>query len=275
MAFATTVSFGPSHATGFVGPEFEDNTYTPCNVGDIGCVQGDASAFALYGVQLTSPSSGNIWTLTIELNYAMCKPGTSGCSLSGTIIPGSVIPPGQWSDGSYNSISDFLINWNNQDYAVVLAPHIQAGSSVASYVAGNLYQAPNTQFDEVYSGIPNDFGAPGVLTGSPERDLPVWIAAGGALLGAGTVSVALGGNGTPAMYTITDQFSAPDGFLATGDFTAIASTYPCANGIGAGTGSFAGGNMGGVPEPGTFVLVAPALVLFWFGRRLFRERRLL
>jgi len=202
----------------------------------------------LYGVQLTSPSSGNIWTLTIELNYAMCKPGTSGCSLSGTIIPGSVIPPGQWSDGSYNSISDFLINWNNQDYAVVLAPHIQAGSSVASYVAGNLYQAPNTQFDEVYSGIPNDFGAPGVLTGSPERDLPVWIAAGGALLGAGTVSVALGGNGTPAMYTITDQFSAPDGFLATGDFTAIASTYLARMGLEPAPAASLGGIWVGYPS---------------------------
>ena len=204
-------------------------------------------------------------------------------------MPGSVIPPGQWGgDQQFYSISDFLIHWNdnNQDYGVVLAPHIQAGVSDGSTYAtgggngspGSLYQAPNIPFDEVYAGMDNSFKAPGVLPGAQgERsNQPVWLAPGGALLGAGTVSVAVTGDGiTTPMYTITDLFSAPAGFLATGDVTVFASSYVCANGIVVGTGTFASPNMGGVPEPGTFVLVAPALVLFWFGRRLIRERRLL
>jgi hypothetical protein len=275
VAFATTFSFlpekpGPVQQTS----EFENNVYIPCNVGDIGCVQGDAGMFGMYGAQLTSPGMGSSnWTLQIETNYPRCQtsPLAAGCTLQGTIAPGSVIPPGQWpGDQQFYSIADFLIHWNNQDYAVVLAPHIQAGNPVANYLAGNLYQAPNTQFDETYAGVDNLFGGPGVLPkGQGERsDQPVWLSPGGSLLGAGTVSVVLGGNGTPAMYTITDSFSAPAGFLSTGAFSVFGSSYVCANGDVGGIG-----DAGGVPEPGTFVLVAPALALFWFGRRLIQQRR--
>jgi hypothetical protein len=270
VAFSTTFTFlpekpGPVQQT----PEFENNVYVPCNPGDPGCVQGDTGLFGIYGAQLTTPGMGNPnWGLQIEFNYPRCNPGSTGCSNQGTILPGSVIPPGQWTDGSFNSIADFLIHWNNQDYGVVLAPHIQAGNPVATYVGGNLYTAPNVQFDETYAGVDNLFGGPGVLPkGQGERsDQPVWLSPGGALAGAGTVSVALGdtsGNGFPVAYTVTDTFSAPAGFLGTGPFTAFVSSYTCANGDAGGEG----GVGPGVPEPATFVLVAPALALFCTARR--------
>jgi hypothetical protein len=281
VAFANTISFspikpGPVQQT----PEFENNVYLPCAPADPGCVQGDVNLFGIYGAQLTQPGMGSAnFTLTIELNYPRCNPGSPGCTNQGTIAPGSIIPPGQWTDQSFNSIADFLIHWNNQDYAVVLAPHIQAGNPVGAYAAGNLYQAPNTQFDETYAGVDNLFGGPGVLPkgGGERSDQPVWLSPGGALLGPGTVSVALGdttGHGFPVAYTITDVFSAPAGFLSSGDVTVFMSSYTCANGDVGGTGTFVGGG-GGVPEPGTFVLVAPALALFLFRRRLIKARRLL
>jgi hypothetical protein len=277
VASANTLSFSPikPDPTIMPTPEFENNVYLPCAPADIGCVQGDVNSFGIYGAQLTLPGMGSAnFTLTIELNYPRCNPGSQGCTNQGTIAPGSIIPPGQWTDQSFNSIADFLIHWNNQDYAVVLAPHIQAGNPVGAYVGGNLYQAPNTQFDETYAGVDNLFGGPGVLPkGQGERsDQPVWLSPGGAQIGAGTVSVALGdttGHGFPVAYTITDVFSAPAGFLSSGAVTVFMSSYTCAN------GDVGGGGGGVVPEPGTFVLVAPALALFWFGRRLIKERRLL
>ena len=56
-------------------------------------------------------------------------------------------------------------------------------------------------------------GAVGIA-GSPARaNIPaVYLAPGGNILGTGTVSVALGGNGTPAEYTMTDTFFAPANF---------------------------------------------------------------
>jgi hypothetical protein len=198
-------------------------------------------------VQLTQPSGGNPnWTLTIETNYP-------------TTISGNVIPPAQWGvDGQFYSTSDFLISWQGIDYGIVLAQHIKAGNPVDTYLPGSLYQAPNIPFDLVLSGDPNDLGAPGVLPSAPRRDSPVWLSPGGSLLGLGTVTVVSGGNGTPAQYTITDQFSAPADFLSTGSFQIEAASWVCFNGVIVGTGSFVNA---AVPEPGTFALSLLALTL--------------
>jgi hypothetical protein len=103
---------------------------------------------------------------------------------------------------------------------------------------------------------------------SPRGAHDVLIDPGGALLGVGFLSGAKTGNGTTsALYTITDEFSAPANFLATGEFGIDVSSYVCANGYIVGTGNN-GGNPPPVPEPGTFLLVAPALLLF--RRRLVR-----
>lgn len=262
IAGATTVSF--------VGPD-NPQTGQPCNPAtDVSCILGEASAYAIYGVQLTSPTtSSDPWVLTIETNYPACIPGTPGCTLQHTIAtPGSIIPPAPYGGVPGQpifSISDFLIRWNNINYGVVLAQHINNGNTVDSYVAGNLYQAPNTQPDEITAGslmLP--------LGLASRQNIDVWLAAGGALLGTGNVSVVAGGNGTPAAYTITDRFMAPAGFLSTGTFSIVASSYPCANGLIIGNGTFEGGN-NGVPEPSTLLLAAP--VLLFMGVRRLRKNR--
>ena len=94
----------------------------------------------------------------------------------------------------------------------------------------------------------------------------VLLDAGGSLAGNGSLSGAETGNGvTTGLYTLTDDFSAPPGFLSTGEFGIQISSYVCANGYITGTGSFPGEP---VPEPGTFLLLAPALIML--GRRLIR-----
>jgi hypothetical protein len=259
-AGATTVSFSST-----------PTSCSPFDATNSNCVLGDLGSFAIYGVQLTQPTnSSQPWTLTIETNYPPCNPGlgTPGCNLQDKIVtPGNLIPPAPFgAAGPLFSISDFLIHWNNTDYGVVLAQHINNGSTVDSYVAGNLYQAPNASPDLVTAGslmIP--------LSLASRQNADVWLAPGGTLLGAGSVSVVSGGNGTPAEYTITDQFLAPAGFLSTGNFSIDATSYPCANGEVVGTGTFTGGASGGVPEPGTFWLSLPILALF--GRELVRRKR--
>jgi hypothetical protein len=184
-----------------------------------------------------------------------------------TIANGNVIPPAPYGAfGPLYSISDFLINWNNTDYGIVLAPHVANGAALNDgYSAGNLYQAPNTTPDEVTAG------SLGIAGTASRENIPVWLAPGGTLLGTGTVSVVSGGNGTPAEYTITDTFFAPANFLATGNFSITDSSYPCANGLLLGVGNFLGTTGSFVPEPSTFLLSFPALLLF--ARRFARKTR--
>lgn len=269
LLFVATALLACASSISFVGPN-NPITGLLCNPTDPGCIFGDPALYAIYGAQLTQPTGvGQPWVLTIETNFPPCNPGTPGCTLQHTIAPGNVIPPAPYGAfGPIFSISDFLIHWNNTDYGIVLAQHVSNGTTVDNYVAGNLYQAPNTQPDEVLAGS--------LIAGLPpaRANEPVWLAPGGNFLGAGTVSVALGGNGTPASYTITDQFFAPAGFLSTGNFSITDSSYVCANGILLSTGTFAGGAGGGVPEPSTFLLTLPVLLLFLaFRSRLTRKTR--
>ena len=239
---ATALLSFASPTFNFPGPTTP--TGVPCNASDPTCVIGGESQFGIYGAQLTQDTATS-WTLNIETNYP-------------AKIMGNLIPPAQWGvDLQFYSISDFLIHWNGLDYGIVLAQHIKAGSSVDGYVAGNLYQAPNTQFDLILSGTNNTLLAPGVVPQSPRPNFPVWLAPGGALLGSGTVTVAQTGSGTPATYTITDQFNAPTNFLSTGSFTIDASSWVCFNGVIVGSASD-----GQVPEPGTYLLSLPVLLVF-------------
>jgi hypothetical protein len=251
FAFTAFLSFATT-SLNFSGPTTPAGV--PCLASDPTCVLGDPTLYAIYGVQLNQNTATN-WTLKMETNYP-------------AKITGNTIPTAQWGiDLQFYSISDFLIHWNGQDYGIVLSPHIKAGNPVDSYVGGNLYQAPNTQFDLVLSGDPNILLAPGVLPGSPRQTGPVWLAPGGAQLGTGTVTVAQGGNGTPAAYTITDQFTAPVNFLSSGAVDITASSWVCFNGVIVGEAS---GGGSGVPEPSTFLLSLPVLLLF--ARRLRQKR---
>ena len=249
LLFTSLALITTANTISFIGPTTPDGIL--CDPAAAHCING--TNYIVYGVQLSQPTAGNpLWTLTMEMNYP---------NFPTPMVPGHIIPPEDWQGTGLFSTADFLIQWNNQYYGIVLAQHIANGVSVDSYQAGNLYQAPNTQFNLIPAGQ--------VLTIPPpfRPNQPVWLAPGGNLLGTGTVTVALGGNGTPAQYTITDQFSAPPDFLSTGDFTVIADSYVCANGLVVGTGSFVNGNNGEVPEPGTFLLCIPALLVL--GRRSF------
>jgi len=253
LVSAGTISFsGPTTLAGVA-----------CNVGDPGCVNG--TAYVVYGVQLTQPTASNSnWVLTIEMNFPDCPAASPGCNTQGNVAtPGNTLPNHLWSDGLLYSAADFLINWNGKDYGILLAQHIQGGNSVDSYVAGDLYQAPNSSPDLITAiQVLNSGGSNGPF----RPNQPVWLAPGGNLLGAGNISIIAGGNGTPAAYTITDQFSAPAGFLSDGhSFTITADSYVCANGIIVGTTSFTGPSSG-TPEPGTFLLALPGLLALGWRR---------
>jgi hypothetical protein len=217
-------------------------------------VLGDPLKFNIFGVQLSQPTVSNPnFVLMIETNY-------------GAVISGSNIPPFLWDvDNKLYSIADFLINWNGQNYGLILSPHVAGGLPYDSYTQGQLIKSPNQQFDLVKSGD--------VLPGTPRPLLPVWVAAGGTQVGAGTVTGAQTGDGVAtAKYTITAEFSAPAGFLSTGSFSIQASNYVCDNGIIIGTGTFTGSGGGDVPEPATLFLFVPALALF-AGRAALQRRR--
>jgi hypothetical protein len=209
-------------------------------------IVGSPLIFAIQGASLTQPTLGDPnFLLTIETNY-------------GTTIPGSPdVIPSFLVGGVPYEIGDFLINWEGNSYAIVLSDH-------DGYTAGNLYQAPGFQLSQQ------------VLALSPRPLYPVWLDGGGTQEGAGALSGALTGNGTTsALYTITDSFSAPAGFLATGDFTVEFSSAICANGFLSGTADF---QVTGVPEPGTVYLLIPALAALPFlirrkKRRLAADKR--
>ncbi len=216
-------------------------------------VLGDPLKFDVFKLTLTQPTVSNPnFVMTFETNY-------------GATISGSNIPPFLWDvDNKLYSIADFLINWNGQNYGLILSQHIAGGVAFDSYTQGQLIKSPNQQFDLVKSGD--------VLPGTPRPQLPVWVAAGGTQVGSGTVVGAVTGNGvTTGKYTITAEFSAPAGFLGTGSFNLQASNYVCDNGIILGTGTFEGGGGGDIPEPATLFLFVPALALF--GGRAWLQRR--
>ena len=256
IAVTTTVMFGST--VNFVGPSQPKPGST--------IVIGNPLAYEVFGAQLTQPTGSNPnWVLQIETNY-------------GANISGNTIPPYLYGDGTGPfSIGDFLIVWNGGDYGIVLSPHV-AGVAVDSYTAGNLYQASGF----VTSGdIMNTAGS-----FSPNPGFNIWLSPGGTNRSptTGSVSVAKTGTGidpgvggviqagdglpAEAMYTITVMFSAPPGFLGTGNFSIDFSSYVCGNGDLTGGGNFPPPIA--TPEPGTLLLVTPALLLFGF--RLARKR---
>lgn len=240
--YSATVFFtGPTNVLGDV-----------CTPGDPGCVIG-GSEYNIYDVQITQPSALDpLWTVIIETNYVV------------TIPPGSVIPPAPWGTSpDLYSFPDLIISWNGHDYGLVLAQHIQAGVAIDSYVAGNLYRAPIISPDLLTAG---DILPPNQ---SPRPDFPVFLAPGGLLQGTGSVTVSVGGTLNPAaQYTIMDRFSALPGFLASGPFSIIASSFPCGNGIIVGGGTF------DTPEPSTVIMVGfVATFLILVRRWRLREKR--
>jgi hypothetical protein len=250
-AHASTITFsGPENTSG-----------APCTPGTEGCVIGTLSDYTIFGASLTQPATPTgDWVLTIDTNYPATIPNNS------TSIPTATWP----ADGAQYSISDFLITWQGNDYGIVLSPHVQASVAVdPAYQAGGLYEVPGFRFSQS-TDLQN--GQTGVLsTGSPRPSEPVWIDPGGTQLGSGSVLVnTTGGNGTTtgAEYQITVDFTAPSDFLSTGDFSIQMSSFVCANGLLIGSGDFgSGSSTQAVPEPRTFLLVLPLLLLAVLARQ--------
>jgi hypothetical protein len=218
---------------------------------DPSCIFGDPAEFKIFGAQLSSPTAGNPhWQLTVETNYMATIPGS-----------GAVVPPApyllngtSYTQGNHGffSIGDFLINWNGNDYGIDLSPH-------DSLQVGNLYEVQGflTAADVMNVPLSGQLIAPTgpVLPYAAHRsDLFVWLGASGTSLGLGTLSGAHTGDGaSSALYTLTDVFDAPAGFLGDGKFTVEMSSYVCGNGF--------IDSPPDAPEPGTIVLLSSVFLL--------------
>jgi hypothetical protein len=201
-------------------------------------VIGPPQDYQLFEVDLSLPTTSDPnYSFRMVTNY-------------GAPIPGSpdVVPLALFN-GTYYPMSDLLFSWNGGDYGLVLSPH-------DGYTPGDLYQASGFQT----SGEVLPFF-------SPRPSEPVLIDPGGSLIGSGILNGALTGNEATGLYTLTETFTAPPGFLLNGDFDLIASSFICANGLITGSG-----NDGPVvPEASTLSGVIAGLVLC-YGFLRFRSR---
>jgi hypothetical protein len=233
-------------------------------------IPGGAADFKVFDATLAQPTSpGGLWTLTIDLNYD----GTvSGNTFEPFVGPGGGITPDY-------TVGDFLIEQTvggiTTDYGIPLSNHL-SGADGSNYVPGNLYSLGGTvsfqsfttggkgfeTSSEILAGPPVGLIDLGLSPGVP--GFPVWLAPGGALDGTGTLTIkSNGGDGTTPMYTVTDKFSAPAGFLGTDDpFTVWVTSALCANGVVTGDGEFP--PPASVPEPDTIVMTVSGLVLLGF-----------
>jgi hypothetical protein len=227
---------------------------------DPSCIFGDPLQFKVFGAVITSPTASDPnWELSIQTNYLTTIAGSG----AGTVSPGTFdfagFPFTQGPHGLF-SVGDFLITWDGNQYGVALSPHdgLQVGS---------LYQVPSflTAADVMNDPLTGQLIAPTgpVLPYAAHRsDIPVWLGPGGTVLGGGTLSGAKTGDGVnSALFTLTDSFSAPAGFLGDGNFSVDFSSFVCANGFLI---------EDTVPEPGTFGLLGAAILLV--GVRWARQR---
>ena len=236
----------------FTGPSYAKPPSPALPAGQL--IIGDPLEYQVFGAQLTQTDSLD-WVLQIETNYPV------------TTITGNNIPPVVYgSPTTPFSIGDFLIMWNSVDYGIVLAPHVKL-VSVDGYTAGNLYQTSGFQDSGSIMGRTTDT-PPCTVTCSPNPDFPIWIDPSATQIGTGSVSIAKTGNGmSAAEYTITVPFSAPAGFLSTGNVGISFASYVCGNGVLTGQEAASGGGGGGIPEPATFLLIGPGLLLLGILRR--------
>jgi PEP-CTERM motif len=243
---ALCLSLAPARAATilFTGPQDANGNTCDATLSQQNhCIIGDRLEFQMFDVALSQPNTpGGGWKLVLNTNYPVALPG-------GT----EVIPSARYGNAML-AMCDFMIEWNNKYYGIVLHAH-------DGYTAGSLYEV---------SGFQNSgdvMSAQGET--SPRPRLPALINASGTLLGAGTLSAAAnaGANGvTQALYKVTVDFVAPASFLATGDFRIHACSFACDNGYVTGVGNF----VKVVPEPSTWGLVLLGVGVIVWKRRLER-----
>ncbi len=224
------------------------------------CVFGDPLQFKVFGAVLSSPTASDPnWELSIQTNYVASISGSGAATVQPGTFFFSGFPFTQGPHGLF-SVGDFLITWNGNQYGVAMSPHdgLQVGSL---YQTSSFLTAADVMNDPLTGQL---IAPPGpVLPYAVHRnDLPVWLGPGGTILGGGTLSGAKTGDGVnTALFTLTDSFNAPAGFLGNGNFSIDFSSFVCANGFLI---------EDTVPEPATFGLLGAAILLL--GVRWTRQR---
>jgi len=258
-AFANTITItGPERFTGSTPNDaLLSANYKACTPGP-GCIDGDPLIYNVFSLSITSPTSpGGLWTIDLETNYGATIPSGSHT------IPSYAY---SGSPGTTFAIGDIMFEQGGLFYGIALSPH-------DGYTVGDFYQVSGFQTSAqvlVAGGVPAPVPGPGGAA-IPRPYLPTEINAGGLatqMTGTLTVTPNAGSNGTNfAEYKIIDTFSAPSTFLNTA-FSVFATSYACANGyLEGGGGGFTGGAGGGAtPEPGSWLLILPGLVLVGIAR---------
>jgi len=224
------LAYAPASASTitFTGPQ--DGNGNTCDPNGTHCIIGDRLTYQMFSATITQPvSPGGLFDLVLQTNYGVPLPGSS-----------EVIPSFAYGRGFF-AMCDFMVEWDNKYYGIVLHAH-------DGYTAGDLYQVSGFQTSGAVMAAQGE--------DSPRPALPSLINAGGTLVGAGTLSASAnaGADGlTQALYKVEVTFAAPANFLATGDFTIHGCSFVCDNGYITGTGNFP--PPGVVPEPATWALV--------------------
>lgn len=264
--------FNPANGDSNQGPsDFLGANCTPGSNGPNGgaCVLG-SPVFNITSATLTQNTATN-WTLTVVTNAP--SPGSGSLEgFSPLAFGDALIQYGVDSKG------------NPVDYGIALGSQTSSSAPDSTEVAGGLYMV------DQFSGQ-NNYNYPAAyLTASQagytggRASEPVWINANNMSLvsadqGASNAPIfsVTCWNGTtyvsaPAplcnsqfsgynLYTISDTFNAPAGFLSSGPFSFEVASYVCANGL----------IIASTPEPrALFLIVIP--VMFLLGRRLSRSR---
>ena len=238
---------GPLAASTFTFNGPQDANGNTCDPTGPHCVIGDRLTYQMFNVMITTPAVPNgLWDLVLQTNYGVPLPGTS------EVIPGYAYDRGIFA------MCDFLIEWDNKYYGIVLHAH-------DGYTAGDLYESPNG-----FQTSGAVMGAQGVL--SPRPYLPALLAAGASQIGTGILSASAnpGADGlTQALYRVEVAFLAPTDFLAAGPFTIHACSYACDNGYITGTQDLlVPGEDIVVPEPATWsLMLLGAGAIGWARRR--------
>jgi hypothetical protein len=258
-----------------------------------------AAMYTFTGEQAPSVNNqgpSNFQGVNCDPTNATCVPGTPSFIISSATLVQSAMDPNSWtltvvtndptggSDGfSALAFGDALFQYGTDSQLQPIYWGLALGSQTVtgSETPGGLYEE-NLFNGKVQSDYPDVYLTAGQAGYSGGRtNEPVWINTANMSLAStssslsvtcydGTSFVAVPASACNSqyngydLYTITDTFEAPSGFLSSGVFSFEVASYVCANGL-------IIANETPVPEPRWAFLLVPALLLL-FGRRLKQSR---